>query len=59
MTDSIRPYVTTGVAIVGAGLLLTTPVSAPPIPPGTSQLAGTRVALAPNTVPDKVPIAGG
>ena len=54
MKDSVRPYVTSGVAIVGAGILLTTSVSAPPTQSGTTRLAAAPVALAARAVPDTV-----
>ena len=59
MKDFVRPHVTSGIAIVGAGILLTTSVSAPPTQSGTNLLAAAPVAPAPSTVPDTVPAAGG
>ena len=59
MKDSIRPYVTSGIAIVGAGILLTTTVSAPSAQSGTNRLAAASVAPASSTVPDTVSAVGG
>ncbi len=59
MKDYIRPHVTSGIAIVGAGILLTTSVSVPPTQSGTNRLAAAPVALAARTVPYTVRAAGG